>query len=539
MLEPTVEFAEDGAALRPIQPQMPQIGGSDPRLADDTARILRGRLAGIAGATSIVMGLYTLRQIFYPVIEGAGSPPVAAMLTAILVLYPTVFCLLVSNRIRWTLWQLRVVELGCFFGMSAYAAVRQIYGSVDSLEAGKPIVAAMASVVPLSYWCMIIFSYALYIPASWQRTSSVVLAMAITPIIITAMLERSEGLGPILPNGTTPMAAQIMLCTALLAIVGAYLINAMRAEGFAAKQLGQYQLQRLLGAGGMGEVYLGEHVLLKRPCAVKLISPSRVNDPQALARFEREVRATAELSHFNKVEIYDYGSTEDGTFYYVMEYLPGSSLQELVERTGPMPAARVIYFLQQVCGALEEAHAAGLVHRDIKPSNIMAANRGGQPDVAKLLDFGLVKSSSTAANISKTQEGTLHGSPLYMSPEQALGTGEPDARSDIYSLGAVAYFLLTGQPPFQGQTAMEVLVAHARDLPRRVCDLQPSVPDDLAQLIESALAKAPADRLQTAASFRRALSNCRNANDWNTDKARNWWAAHRALATDLRTAVAH
>ena len=174
-------------------------------------------------------------------------------------------------------------------------------------------------------------------------------------------------------------------------VYGTHMVGSLRREAFEARRLGQYRLLRLIGSGGMGDVYLAEHQLMKRPCAIKVIRPSKADDPQALARFEREVHATAQLSHWNSVEIFDYGRAEDGTFYYVMEYLPGLSLAQLVERYGPLPPARVVYLLAQVCDALAEAHAAGLIHRDIKPGNIFAAVRGGQYDVAKLLDFGLAK----------------------------------------------------------------------------------------------------------------------------------------------------
>ena len=213
----------------------------------------------------------------------------------------------------------------------------------------------------------------------------------------------------------------------------------------------------------MGEVYLAEHQLLKRPCAVKLIRPGDATDPRALERFEREVRLTATLSHPNTVEIYDYGRTEDGTYYYVMEYLPGLSLAELVERHGPLPPGRAVYLLRQVCGALREAHAAGLIHRDIKPSNIFAARRGGMDDVAKLLDFGLVRPAATTGAAHLSGEGQILGTPLFMSPEQARGGRELDERSDIYSLGAVAYYLLTGRPPFDEGGGIGVMIAHARD----------------------------------------------------------------------------
>ena len=188
----------------------------------------------------------------------------------------------------------------------------------------------------------------------------------------------------------------ILLILAVGSAFGARTISRLRRQVAEARQLGQYRLRRRIGAGGMGEVYLAEHQLLKRPCALKLIRPEDVADPKALERFEREVRLTATLSHPNTVEIYDYGRTEDGTYYYVMEYLPGLSLAELVERHGPLPPGRAVYLLRQVCLALREAHAAGLIHRDIKPSNIFAARRGGMDDVAKLLDFGLVRPAATA-----------------------------------------------------------------------------------------------------------------------------------------------
>src|SRR5262245_23135373 len=214
----------------------------------------------------------------------------------------------------------------------------------------------------------------------------------------------------------------------------------------------------------MGEVYLAEHVLLRRPCALKLIRPERAGDPRNLARFEREVQAIATLTHPNTVEIYDYGRAQDGTFYYAMEYLPGLTLDELVRHYGPVPAPRAIYLLRQVCGALREAHGAGLIHRDIKPANIIVCSRGGVQDVVKLLDFGLVRViDSFVRDGGLTQEGAVAGTPEYMSPEQAEGIAGLDGRTDIYSLGAVGYFLLTGSPLFTKVTALQLLFAHIHE----------------------------------------------------------------------------
>ena len=273
----------------------------------------------------------------------------------------------------------------------------------------------------------------------------------------------------------------------------------------------------------MGEVYLAEHQLLKRPCAIKVIRANKATDPQRCA-FHAEVRATAKLTHWNTIEIFDYGSTSDGTFYYVMEYLPGLSLAELVERHGPLPPERVIHLIEQTCDALSEAHSAGLIHRDIKPGNIFAAQRGGIYDVAKLLDFGLVKPIMPIDGaVNLTMAGTITGSPLYMAPEQAGSDHKPDARSDIYSLGAVAYYLLTGQPPFDSKNAIKVMVAHLHEPVVPPSHHRSDVPADLEAVVMRCLAKDPDDRFGDAAGLGRALADCEAAGRWTRQSAARWW----------------
>jgi len=270
----------------------------------------------------------------------------------------------------------------------------------------------------------------------------------------------------------------------------------------------------------MGEVYLAEHILLRRPCAIKLIRPDRAGDAQHLRRFEREVKATATLSHPNTVQVYDYGHAEDGTFYYVMEYLPGLTLEQLVERHGPLPANRAIHFLRQVCGALSEAHAIGLIHRDIKPGNVMICERGGIQDVVKLLDFGLVlPPPGDAAGDKLTQDGTITGTPAYLSPEQAGGQEAVEARCDIYSAGALAYFLLTGRPPFAGRTGMKMIAAHLYEVPEPLSRHRPDVPADLEVVILRCLAKDPNARFPDAESLNAALSSCGAAGQWTARDA--------------------
>jgi serine/threonine-protein kinase len=329
------------------------------------------------------------------------------------------------------------------------------------------------------------------------------------------------------PNVIGFNGLMIFLAISAFAIYGAHRIEGLRRETLEARKLGQYQLLQRLGAGGMGEVCLAEHLLLRRPCAIKLIRPDRTGDVQHLRRFEREVQATATLTHPNTVQVYDYGHAADGTFFYVMEYLPGLTLEQLVERHGPLPANRTVHFLRQVCGALREAHAIGLIHRDLKPGNVMVCERGGQHDTAKLLDFGLViPLGGSSVSEKLTQEGAIAGTPAYMAPEQASGQEALDARSDIYSVGALAYFLLTGRPPFAGRSAVKVLAAHLYEAPAPLTKYRTDVPAELEAVVMRCLAKTPAERFPDASGLERALAGCLNGAEWGEREAANWWASH-------------
>jgi serine/threonine-protein kinase len=393
---------------------------------------------------------------------------------------------------------------------------------------------------------ILILTYGLYVPKSWRRAALGVGPLALMPFatLLALDLQYPAAMRWLWEGwfwSDTPRIrlflfdAMILLLLAVGSTFGARTLSRLRRQVAEARQVGQYRLRRRLGAGGMGEVYLAVHQLLKRPCAVKLIRSDEATDPRARERFECEVRLTARLSHPNTVEIYDYGRAEDGTYYYVMEYLPGLSLAELVERYGPLPPARVVYLLRQVCGALGEAHAAGLIHRDIKPSNIIAARRGGMDDVAKLLDFGLVRAApGGAAHLSA--EGQILGTPQFMSPEQATGGRDLDGRSDIYSLGAVAYHLLTGRPPFEGQDGITVMVAHARDPVVPPSRVRPGIPEDLERVVLLCLAKDAAERYTDAASLERALAACACAGNWDQDQAARWWRGYGRAAAQRGTA---
>jgi serine/threonine-protein kinase len=229
------------------------------------------------------------------------------------------------------------------------------------------------------------------------------------------------------------------------------------------------------------------------------------------------------LSHPSTIEIFDYGHTEDGTFYYVMEYLPGLTVSDLVRKSGPLPPGRAVFLMRQVCGALAEAHRLGLVHRDLKPANILVAILGGKCDVAKVLDFGLVKLTADPNAPQLTADYTVSGTPQYMSPEQATAVKEVDGRTDLYSLGAILYFMLTGRPPFEGTSPTELMIAHARDPVVPPSEHRADLPSDLEAVIMRCLAKKPDERYPDARALGAALAGCACASDWNDDKADQWW----------------
>ena len=307
-------------------------------------------------------------------------------------------------------------------------------------------------------------------------------------------------------------------------------IYGLRKEVRAATRLGQYELTRKIGEGGMGTVYEANHLLLRRPTAVKVLPTEKAGE-EAIARFEHEVRQTSRLEHPNTVSIFDYGRTPDGQFYYAMELLRGFDLEQLVRRFGPLGEGRVVYLLRQAAFALAEAHDMGLVHRDVKPSNIMVCDRGGVADTVKLLDFGLVKpilSTSTddvARTLAVTQPATVVGTPHYLAPE-AIRQGKIGPAVDVYALGAVGFFLLTGREVFPGSSAIEILSMHLTaeppDLSRVVGR---PVDTGLASLLSTCLAKSPDERHATGRELGDALAAIR-LGGWSQDDARSWWAEH-------------
>jgi tRNA A-37 threonylcarbamoyl transferase component Bud32 len=524
------------------------VEGSTPHMSAETRDLLRNRLRVTAILFFVGFFIFLVRWVFYWndwfAIEHRPLFYTHAAITIVLGLFAVRLC----RHCRYSLTTLRLAELVIFGCPAIFFLVKEVQEMtfLTGLADGRARLADIGTP-----WMLMIFTYALFIPNTWQRAAAVTGVMAMMPIAVftyawLAIPQFAEIAAR--PDYAGFISAQILMTwiAAMVGIVGVHTIGALRREAFSAKQLGQYRLKRKLGAGGMGEVYLAEHQMMKRPCAVKLIRPEKTGDPRMLARFEREVRATAKLSHWNSIDIYDYGRTADGTFYYVMEFLPGHNVGEIVQEYGPIPAARTIYLMDQVCSALAEAHGIGLVHRDIKPANIFCAYRGGVFDVAKLLDFGLAKPTSldgASGGVQLTAEGTVTGSPLFMSPEQASGDDRLDGRSDIYSLGAVMYFMLTGQPPFMDENPLKVIIAHASQEVIPIRQLNPAITIELEDIVMRCLEKDPDHRFQDVMALQRALKEAAFGESWSSELAADWWSCNgcperKKMAAELVEAAA-
>src|SRR5262249_16042623 len=512
------------------------VAGSAQHISREIACLLRRRLRI---AVLIALGGF----LFFLIRSLVRKPDILADMSFLPYQIGVVALLAGSSLLLWScrplsMTVLRLLEVTVFGAMALFFAYLQwvtlnhgaVLTGTETERHGEIVGFATSSNAPR--WFMLIVLYGTFIPNTWRRFALVVGCLALMPVVITFLTcFGCPFMGPFMGLSLLDLIVILGMASAV-AIFGSYKISELHQEAFEARKLGQNLLHRRLGQGGMGEVYLGEHVLLRRACAIKVIHPDQAGDPTSLERFEREVQAMATLTHWNTVEIYDYGHAEDGTFYYVMEYLPGLSVQELVERHGPALPERAIHLIRQVCGALREAHGIGLIHRDIKPSNIIICQRGGVHDVAKLLDFGLVQSAGLGGDAERlTLQGTILGSPPYMSPEQAAG--KPlDARSDLYSLGCVAYFLLTGRPPFPRETAMQMLMAHAYDPVVPPSSVRPGVPADVEGVVLRCLAKDPAARCAGADGLEKALASCATAEVWTEEQAKAWWGGQAAHAEE-------
>lgn len=388
------------------------------------------------------------------------------------------------------------------------------------------------------------------VPSSFERT----LWLSIVSTLPTALILARYGSSFVRDSSTQygrvflVFAVAWCIIAAVVSAVNSRTLYGLRKQIREVRKLGQYTLEEKIGEGGMGVVHRATHAMLRRPAAIKLLSEGRSN-AEALARFEREVQLTSRLAHPNTISIFDYGRTADGVFYYVMEYLDGMDLDRLIEAEGPIEPGRAIHILAQVSGALAEAHALGLIHRDIKPANIVLTERADEPDVVKVLDFGLVKTIEPSSSDSIAREPIV-GTPLYLAPEAITAPSTVDARADLYAVGAVAYFLITGKHVFEAATTLEMFSKHLIEAPVSPSErLGRSLPSDLEALVLACLAKEPGARPRSATALREGLLHCAETSPYDAVGARAWWqskgmllrarprtgkASHTTMAIDLR-----
>ncbi|HEU5075363.1 MAG TPA: serine/threonine-protein kinase [Polyangiaceae bacterium] len=381
--------------------------------------------------------------------------------------------------------------------------------------------------------CLVALARVFVVPSTWQRTLLVSILLVLGPAL--GVLSRAYIPMPgVAASAQGPLAASLLWGTlsSVLAAMGSKVIFGLRREIREARELGQYTLGAKLGEGGMGQVFLARHRLLRRPTAIKIL-PQEKAGAQAISRFEREVQLTARLTHPNTVSIFDYGRSVDGEFYYAMEYLDGVDLATLVQQHGAQPLGRVVHILRQVASALGEAHRYGLIHRDIKPANIILTEHGGEPDFVKVVDFGLVK--DLGSDVQVTLAGGVSGTPAYLAPECLTDPNVVDARADLYALGATAYFLITGGDVFHGRTVVDVLSHHIHSEPEPPTSrLGQPIDPRFETLVLECLEKDPAKRPQAALLIRDRLNALLPHDSWSERRAAEWWQSWRLGRADRR-----
>ena len=391
--------------------------------------------------------------------------------------------------------------------------------------------AVMAGTMPLSWrpdqlvlliLNAVLLGRAALVPSEPRRTAWISAASVVAIPFVTFLIFRANSLGDLVPGAVVTQATLWATFTVVLATLISNITFHLRRSVVRARRLGQYNLLEKIGEGGMGVVYRAEHEMLRRPTAIKLLSPNNAGEAN-LRRFEREAQLTARLTNPHTVSIYDFGRTPEGAFYYVMEYLDGIDLERLVRESGPLPPGRVVNILRQVCEALAEAHGVGLVHRDIKPANILLSEVGGISDYAKVVDFGLVKDVTGADDPRLTREDVFAGTPQYLAPETIENGLSSDPRSDLYALGAVAYFLLTGSPVFDGRL-VEVIQSHLQRVPEPPsARLGRRVPAKLERVVLDCLEKDPLRRPESAHALMDRLDACDDVLPWLPEEAERWW----------------
>jgi len=512
------------------------VGAASQELVEQNQSLLRTRLLALSAVSLLAHSLFFVRSLLLQYsFTWVQIVPLIILTAGILLL---------RGKWEFSHRQLRWLELVIFGSGLIYLAWVHYLGVVMFAGQGEVVLTSVAiDQIPFSFFALMVM-YGMFIPNTWRRALLVIFPMAVAPLILSIYLWWGHPVvGQVTANTqsmeTFSYSVLILAMGVLFSVWGAHIIHTLRHSAAKEKELGRYQLEEKIGAGGMGEVWKAKHTLLARPAAIKMIRAEMLSDGNGeemhmvKRRFEREAKATASLHSPHTVQLYDFGITDEGMFYYVMEYLKGVDLETLVERFGPVPPERAIWLLEQASQSLAEAHGQGLIHRDIKPSNLHVGRMGLSSDFLKVLDFGLVKRIHTEldGDTKLTQEGSTTGTPAYMAPEMALGNSPVDERSDIYSLGCVAYWMLTGVPVFEGKTPMEVIVDHAKTPavpPSQRTEF--TIPEPLEQLVMSCLEKDPSKRPQSMAEINQLLATSEVQEPWTEQRASAWWQMHMPLA---------
>ncbi|MCA9633409.1 MAG: serine/threonine protein kinase, partial [Myxococcales bacterium] len=519
----------------------------------EQTRYVQGRVALFLRAWTFVSAVGVLLRVASALagggeqglLRGAPFQYQLAALAAVLVPWLLVRGGERSSRLLRVVESLSLHATAMFLALMGASITVEIHGAalreVRLGETGPPVQDFLASldhqyaalIVVFIVTGMLVLRAAL-VPSTSTRTAALALGIGVVGFV-------AYGLA-----GGAPLSAHDMVVLAVgtgafyafaivLSVILSHVIHGLREEVRTARELGQYTLEKKIGEGGMGVVYQASHAMLRRPTAVKLLPPDKVGE-RTIERFEREVQLTAQLTHPNTVTVFDYGRTPEGVFYYAMELLDGPNLEQLVEAGGPQSESRVVYLLTQVCGALDEAHGLGLIHRDIKPANILLVQRGGRYDVSKVVDFGLVKEVRRDGDSAITHDGVITGTPMYLAPEALKAPDTVDARSDLYALGAVAYFLLVGEPVFTGDTVVEICAHHLHSEPEPPSQrLGRPIDAGLEALVLRCLAKDPAARPESAAALGEALGAL-EIEPWTSADAEAWWRDHGGIFRARRAA---
>jgi serine/threonine-protein kinase len=491
--------------------------------SEEDRSLLNHRLAFFGGVVFALSGAFVLVNFVLDRVYGA---PWMRLDRALHITATTLFGVewLLCRRGRRSAAQLNVIDIGTLVaGLFMFAGMAASQPRSADLHESLAVIFIIPLVMTLITLSTVV-TRAVIVPGTARRTFWLSTAACVPGLIATQLIVATAP--PALRGAARPALALVSVSMWSMVAVSIATLTARVIYGLServrkANELGQYTLVEKIGEGGMGAVYRARHALLRRPTAVKLLPAERAGE-RSIQRFEREVQLTSALTHPNTIAIYDYGRTPDGVFYYAMEYLEGITLEELVAHDGPQPAARVVHMLRQLCGALREAHGVQLIHRDVKPANIVLCVRGGVADYVKVLDFGLVKQAGASAPGLSTTDAVV-GTPKYIAPEALTNPDGIDARADLYGVGVVGYELLSGVPPFDGATVIEVCSKVLYETPAPFSKLGLSIPHALETLILACLTKDPNGRPGSAAEILDRLQSQSDAGTWSERDADRWW----------------